>query len=84
MSIKDLISAAINKDASAFESTFAGVMQAKVAAALEARFSPVQEDYDLEESKDEDEDEDDEDEDDEDEDDEDEDDEDEDEKESKK
>jgi hypothetical protein len=80
MSIKDLISAAINKDASAFESTFAGVMQAKVAAALEARFSPVQEDYDLEESKDEDEDE----EDDEDEDDEDEDDEDEDEKESKK
>jgi hypothetical protein len=57
MSIKDLISAAINKDASAFESTFAGVMQAKVAAALEARFSPVQEDYDLEESKDEDEDE---------------------------
>jgi hypothetical protein len=79
MSIKDLISAAINKDASAFESTFAGVMQAKLAAALEARFSPVQEDYDLEESKDEDEDE----EDDEDED-EDEDDEDEDEKESKK
>ena len=79
MSIKDLISAAINKDASAFESTFAGVMQAKVAAAREARFSPVQEDYDLEESKDEDEDE----EDDEDED-EDEDDEDEDEKESKK
>ena len=78
MSIKDLISAAINKDASAFESTFAGVMQAKVAAALEARFSPVQENYDLEESKDEDDDED------EDEDDEDEDDEDEDEKESKK
>ena len=76
MSIKDLISAAINKDASAFESTFAGVMQAKVAAALEARFSPVQEDYDLEESKDEDEDEEDDEED--------EDDEDEDEKESKK
>jgi hypothetical protein len=86
MSIKDLISAAINKDASAFESTFAGVMQAKVATALEARFSPVQEDYDLEESKDEDEDEeDDEDEDEDEEDDEDEDDEeDEDEKESKK
>jgi hypothetical protein len=63
MSIKDLISAAINKDASAFESTFAGVMQAKVSAALEARFSPVAEEFDLEESKDEDEEDEDEDED---------------------
>ena len=55
MSIKDLISAAINKDASTFESTFADIMQAKVSAALEARFSPVAEEFDLEESKDEDE-----------------------------
>jgi len=69
MSIKDLISAAINKDASTFESTFADIMQAKVSAALEARFSPVAEEFDLEESKDEDEeDEEDEDDDDEDED----------------
>lgn len=68
MSIKDLISAAINKDASTFESTFADIMQAKVSAALEARFSPVAEEFDLEESKDEEEDEeDDEDEDEEDE-----------------
>jgi len=72
MSIKDLISAAINKDASTFESTFADIMQAKVSAALEARFSPVAEEFDLEESKDEDE-EDEEDEDDDDDDDEDED-----------
>lgn len=71
MSIKDLISAAINKDASTFESTFADIMQAKVSAALEARFSPVAEEFDLEESKDEEEDEED-DEDDEDEEDEDE------------
>lgn len=67
MSIKDLISAAINKDASTFESTFADIMQAKVSAALEARFSPVAEEFDLEESKheedDEEEDEEDEDED---------------------
>lgn len=62
MSIKDLISAAINKDATAFESTFADVMQAKVSAALEARFSPVAEEFDLEESKDEDEEDEDEDE----------------------
>ena len=54
MSIKDLISAVVNKDAAAFESTFADVMQAKVSAALEARFAPVEEELDLEESKDED------------------------------
>jgi hypothetical protein len=68
MSIKDLISAVVNKDAAAFESTFADVMQAKVSAALEARFAPVEEELDLEESKDEDEDEEDDDSDEEDED----------------
>jgi len=61
MSIKDLISAVVNKDAAAFESTFADVMHAKVSAALEARFAPVEEELDLEESKDEDEDEEDDD-----------------------
>lgn len=61
MSITDLISAAINKDASAFESTFANVMQAKVSAALEARFAPVAEEVELEEAKDEEDDEDEED-----------------------
>ena len=84
MSIKDLISAAIYKDASAFESTFADIMQAKVSAAIEARFSPVAEELDLEESKDEDEEDEDEDEEDEDEEDEDDEDEDEDEDEDMK
>lgn len=61
MSIKDLISAAINKDASTLESTFADIMQAKVSAALEARFAPVAEEVELEEAKDEEDDEDEED-----------------------
>ena len=57
MSIKDLIAAAFNKDASAFESTFSSVMKEKVGAAIESRFL-TREEVELEEAKDEDEDED--------------------------
>lgn len=67
MSVRDLITAAFNKDAASFEDTLNVVMQEKMAAAVQARFSPAvyEEEIDLEESKDEDdEDEDDEDEDD--------------------
>jgi hypothetical protein len=56
MSIKDLIAAAFNKDASAFESTFSSVMKEKVGAAIESRFL-TREEVELEEAKDEDEDE---------------------------
>ncbi len=66
MSLKDLIAAAFNKDASSFESAFSSVMQEKVAAGLQSRFSAVAEEVDLDEAKKDDE-EDDEDEDDEDE-----------------
>jgi hypothetical protein len=53
MSVKDLISAAFNKDASSFESTLQSVMQEKMAAAIQSRFSPAmyEEEVDLEEAK---------------------------------
>ncbi len=60
MSLKDLIAAAFNKDATAFESAFSSVMQAKVASAIDSRFL-AREEFDLEESKEDDEDEDEED-----------------------
>jgi hypothetical protein len=52
MSVKDLISAAFNKDASSFESTLQSVMQEKMAAAIQSRFSPAmyEEEVDLEEA----------------------------------
>lgn len=70
MSLKDLISAAFNKDAMAFESAINTVMQDKVSAAIQSRFSPAvyEEEVDLEEAKADKEDEEDEDEEDEDED----------------
>lgn len=60
MSVRDLIAAAFNKDAASFEDTLNVVMQEKMAAAVQTRFSPAvyEEEVDLEESKDEDEDED--------------------------
>lgn len=51
MSLKDLIAAAFNKDATAFESAFGAVMQDKVAAGLQSRFSAVAEEAELEEAK---------------------------------
>lgn len=53
MSVRDLISAAYNKDAAAFESTLHAVMQEKMAAAIQSRFSPAvyEEEVDLEEAK---------------------------------
>jgi hypothetical protein len=53
MSVKDLISAAFNKDASSFESTLHSIMQEKMGAAIQARFSPAiqEEEVDLEEAK---------------------------------
>ena len=51
MSLKDLIAAAFNKDATAFESAFSSVMQAKVASAIDSRFL-AREEFDLEEAKD--------------------------------
>lgn len=53
MSVKDLISAAFNKDASSFESTLQSVMQEKMAAAIQSRFSPAmyEEEVELEEAK---------------------------------
>ncbi len=68
MSVRNLISAAYNKDAASFESTLHAVMQEKMAAAIQSRFSPAmyEEEVELEEAKasedDEDEDEEDEDE----------------------
>ena len=41
MSVRDLISAAYNKDAAAFETTLHAVMQEKMAAAIQSRFSPA-------------------------------------------
>jgi len=51
MSVRDLISAAYNKDAASFESTLHAVMQEKMAAAIQSRFSPAvyEEEVDLEE-----------------------------------
>ena len=53
MSVRDLISAAYNKDAAGFESTLHAVMQEKMAAAIQSRFSPAvyEEEVDLEESE---------------------------------
>ena len=67
MSVRDLIAAAFNKDAAAFEETLQLVMQEKMGEAIQARFSPAmyEEEVDLEEAKsDEDEEDEDEDEDD--------------------
>lgn len=54
MSVRDLITAAFNKDAASFEDTLNVVMQEKMAAAVQARFSPAvyEEEIDLDESKD--------------------------------
>lgn len=54
MSVKDLISAAFNKDANNFESTLHAIMQEKMSAAIQARFSPAvyEEEVDLDEAKD--------------------------------
>ncbi len=57
MSIKDLIAAAFNKDASAFESAFSSAMKEKVGAAIESRFL-TREELELDEAKDEEDDED--------------------------
>jgi hypothetical protein len=54
MSIKDLIAAAFNKDASAFESAFSSAMKEKVGAAIDSRFL-TREELELDEAKDEDE-----------------------------
>lgn len=56
MSVRDLIAAAFNKDAASFEDTLNVVMQEKMAAAVQARFSPAvyEEEINLDESKDED------------------------------
>ena len=50
MSVKDLIAAAFNKDASAFESAFSDVMKDKVSAAVDSKFYGSEE-ADLDESK---------------------------------
>ena len=55
MSVKDLIAAAFNKDAGAFELAFSDVMKDKVSAAIDSKFYGSEE-ADLDESKDEDED----------------------------
>jgi len=54
MSIKDLIAAAFNKDATSFESAFSSVMKEKVGAAIDSRFL-AREEFELDEAKDEDE-----------------------------
>lgn len=53
MSLKDLIAAAFNKDASSFESAFSAVMQEKVSAGIQSRFAPAvyEEEVDLEEAE---------------------------------
>ena len=53
MSVRDLIAAAFNKDAASFEDTLNVVMQEKMAAAVQARFSPAvyEEEVDLSEAK---------------------------------
>ena len=60
MSLKDLIAAAFNKDATAFESAFSSVMKEKVASAIDSRFL-AREELELDEAKDEEDDEDEED-----------------------
>lgn len=50
MSIKDLIAAAYNKDATAFESAFQSVMQDKVSAAVENAFTAEEAEEDLDEA----------------------------------
>lgn len=57
MSLKDLIAAAFNKDATAFESAFSSVMKEKVASAIDSRFL-AREELELDEAKDEEDDED--------------------------
>jgi RNA polymerase primary sigma factor len=57
MSIKDLIAAAFNKDANAFESAFSSAMKEKVGAAIDSRFL-TREELELDEAKDEEDDED--------------------------
>lgn len=54
MSVKDILVAAFNKDASSFETAFSSVMKEKVSAAVENRFFAAEE-YELDEAKDEDE-----------------------------
>jgi len=49
MSIKDLIAAAYNKDATAFESAFQSVMQDKVSAAVQTAFTAEEAEEDLDE-----------------------------------
>jgi dGTP triphosphohydrolase len=49
MSIKELIAAAYNKDATAFESAFQSVMQDKVSAAVQTAFTAEETDEDLDE-----------------------------------
>jgi hypothetical protein len=51
MSIKDLIAAAFNKDANAFESAFSSAMKEKVGAAIDSRFL-TREELELDEAKD--------------------------------
>ena len=51
MSIKDLIAAAYNKDATSFESAFQSIMQDKVAAAVESAFTAEAVEEELDEAK---------------------------------
>ena len=51
MSLKDLIAAAFNKDATSFESAFSSVMKEKVASAIDSRFL-AREELELDEAKD--------------------------------
>lgn len=53
MSVRNLIAAAFNKDAASFEDTLNVVMQEKMAAAVQARFSPAvyEEEINLEEAE---------------------------------
>lgn len=51
MSIKDLIAAAYNKDATSFESAFQSIMQDKVAAAVESAFTVEEVEEELDEAK---------------------------------
>lgn len=53
MSLKDLIAAAFNRDATAFESAFSSVMKEKVASAIDSSFL-AREEYELDEAKEED------------------------------
>jgi hypothetical protein len=53
MSLKDLIAAAFNKDATSFESAFSSIMKERVASAIDSRFL-AREEYELDEAKEED------------------------------